>query len=265
VSFQNPSQTASGRTEDFRLQIARGHVANHNFINKFGYSEAVGTTFELITLSGAPITYVDSAFAAVVVSDEAQDNASGTGARTVRVVGCDDDLVIAQEVVTLNGTNSVTTTQLFRRVFRMSVETAGSGGKSAGTITASLDGNEQVRVDPAYDNQSLHAAYTVPSTATGYITRVHITAGKENKPGMAGIFVRDNNVADSVFQIKNLIETYRNSVETNFPVPIRVQGGSDIELRGKNLGADSISMGGVFDMIVIEGVDNTIGTSGVLG
>jgi hypothetical protein len=82
---------------------------------------------------------------------------------------------------------------------------------------------------------------------------------------MAGIFVRDNNVADSVFQIKNLIETYRNSVETNFPVPIRVQGGSDIELRGKNLGTGLITMGGVFDMIVIEGVDNTIGTAGVLG
>lgn len=265
MAFQNPSQTASGKTEDFRLQIARGHVANHNFINKFGYSDSIGSTFELITLVGAPIVYPTSAFAAVIVSDGAQDNASGTGARTVRIVGCDNDLVVAEETFTMNGTNSITTTQLFKRIFRMEVLTAGSLGKSDGTITASLNSNEQVRIDPAYDNQSLHAAYTVPSTATGYITRIHISCGKDNSPALVGLFVRDNNIADSVFQIRNIVEVFRNSVESNFPVPLRVPGGSDIELRGLDLDGGTMSLAGVFDLIVIEGVDNTIGTGGVLG
>jgi len=36
--FQNPSATDIGKTEDFHLQLARGHVSNHSSIHKFGWN-----------------------------------------------------------------------------------------------------------------------------------------------------------------------------------------------------------------------------------
>ncbi len=234
------------------IPIAAGEVPGYSHINKFGYNDEIPTTFELITTPSTNIVYPTTAAVVSVVSDDANDDfPSGTGARTVSIQGLDADYNLQSDTLELDGTNAVTTTNTYIRVFRAGVETAGSSGGAEGTISFSIGGNVQCTIDPEYDNQTLHAAYTIPAGKTGYLTRLQVTSTKDNKAGMVGFFQREFGT-DKVFKVKQLIEVYRNSVVVDFPVPLKLTEKSDLELRGKNLNSGNISLGGTFDLILVD-------------
>jgi hypothetical protein len=56
----------------------------------------------------------------------------------LRIQGLDGSYNLAEETVDMDGTTTVTTTQTFLRVFRMSVETAGTSGNNEGNIYCNL-------------------------------------------------------------------------------------------------------------------------------
>lgn len=237
--------------EDQRVQIAAGQMLNVDAINKFGFNDTVPTDWELIQVGSANITYPTTAAVASVVSDDSNDAAAGNGARTVSIQGLDANYDRVTETVTMNGTNAVTTNGTFIRVFRVRVETGGSNGGAEGTITVSVGGNAQVTLDPEYDNQSLHAAYTVPRGYNAFLMRMQATSTKDNKAAMVAITAKSFG-DDTVFQIKQLIEIYRNSVTVDFPVPLKFEEKTDIEMRGKNLNTGNVSIGGTFDLILVK-------------
>lgn len=237
----------------FGFGIQRGNVTNFSAINKFGYNGAVGTSFEVINVVSGNITYPTTAGAVTVVSSSTDDDSAGTGARTIQIEGLDENYDIQSETVTMDGTTNVVTTNTYIRLFRMSVLTAGTGGKNAGNITATIGGNEQARISSTFENQTLQAAYTIPNKYRGYITRMQFSAGKENKTGMGGLFVRPEN---GVFQVKNLVEVFRNNMVVDFPNPIIVEAKTDIELRGKNLDSSTLSMSATFDL-TLELIDQS--------
>jgi len=238
---------ASINNAPFGLALQKGEINKFSAINKFGYNGAVGTSFELVSVASANITYPTSAGAVTVVSASTDDDSAGTGARTVLIEGLDENYDIQSETVTMDGTTNVVTTNTYIRLFRMSVQTAGSGGKNAGNITATIGGNEQVRISTDFENQSLVAVYTIPNNYKGYITRMQFSAGKENKTGMGALFVRPTS---GVFQVKNIVECYRNNMVVDLPNPIVVEGKTDIELRAKNLDSGTLSMSGTFDLVL---------------
>lgn len=233
------------------IQIAAGNVVNTSHINKFGFNDTVGTDWEPIQVGSAPITYPTTAAAVSIVSADGADTAAGTGARTLEIQGLDADYNQRIENVTLNGTSAVTTTKTFIRIFRIKVLTAGSNGGPEGTLTASIGGNTQVTLDPVFDNQSLHAAYTIPANHYGYLMRMQVTSTKDNKAAMVAMAAREFGT-DTVWQLKQLIEAYRNSVVVDFPVPLRFGPKTDLELRAKNLATGTISIGGTFDLILVK-------------
>ena len=95
-----------------------------------------------------------------VVSDDTNDDVAGTGARTLRIQGLDGSYNLVEETVDMDGTTTVTTTQTFLRVFRMSVETAGSSGNNEGTITVTYTGGSDVAATITEGNgQTLMALY----------------------------------------------------------------------------------------------------------
>jgi len=233
------------------IHIARGDVSKTSHINKFGFNDEVPTTFEVIAVGSSNFTYPTTAGVASVVSDDTNDDDGDTGARTLSINGLDGNYNEITETVTLNGTSAVTTTATFLRVFRARVETAGTSAGAEGIITVSVGGNEIARLDPVYDNQTLQAAYTVPAGKTAYLIRMQATSTKDNKAAMVGLFTRSSN-ADSVFTVKQLVEVYRNNVVLEFPVSIKIEEKTDIELRGKNLNTGNVSIGGTFDLILID-------------
>ena len=129
----------------FYLEVQQGKIPGYSMINKFGYNSSIGSgSFETIWETGNNYPWQSTAVTVDVVSDDTNDDVAGTGARTLRIQGLDGSYNLAEETVDMDGTATVTTTQTFLRVFRMSVETAGSSGNNEGTITVTYTGGSDV-------------------------------------------------------------------------------------------------------------------------
>ena len=229
--------------------IARGLIRGASHINKFGFNDQIPTTFEVIYVGSANFTYPTTAGVVTLTSDEGADDIAGTGARTVKIQGLDNNYNEISVTVDMDGTGNVVTTQTFLRLFRMGVETAGSSERAVGVITATIGGNEMARIDPEYDNQTLQANYTIPAGKIGLLKRIQATSTKDNKAAMVGLFTKE---PGGVFKVKQLIEVYRNSVVIDFPIPLVIPEKTDVELRGKNLNSGNVSIGGTFDLILLD-------------
>ena len=235
----------SFNTDNF-LNIARGEVGDTSHINKFGYNSSVGTSYEVICDLGSH-TYPTSAGVVSVVSDSSDDDGdpAGTGARTVEVQGLDANYLPIAETVTLNGISAVTTTNSFIRVFRMRIVTAGTGQVNAGNITASIGGTDIARILPD-KGQTLMAVYTIPAGKEGYLVKFQGTLSKNQE---ANFRLRVKEFGNG-YNVKGLFGTFANSITYDYPIPLKFDEKTDIEIQGK-AGATS-EMGAIFDLILIN-------------
>lgn len=156
------------------VDIAAGATGYKSVVNKFGRNAASASGDGLWAASTAfPDVSTITAGVATVSSGDAADDGDpvGTGARTVVLQGLDGDKVPATATVVLDGTTGVPTTQVFSRINRMYVTTAGSGRVNAGIITATI-GGVTVATIAAGRNQTEMAWYTVPAGKTAQIVGV---------------------------------------------------------------------------------------------
>jgi hypothetical protein len=251
------SQTYFGKDEPFNLQVARGQIAGHKNLFKFGNNPDCNGTLETVWSNSSLYVYPTSATVVKVSSTSADDTSAGTGARTVQVEGLDANYNEASEVITLNGQTPVLTTKIFIRVFRAFVITAGSGGTAAGTISVG-DGVVTAGVPaivyaeiPFGENQTLMAMWTVPAGYTLYISRGTFSAASNNaaqyvlgkfmvRP-FGGVF---RNVAD--------ITVNSNVFGYDFEVPLAVREKSDIEARSIALAGTNFYITASFEGIYIK-------------
>ena len=130
---------------DINLDARLGLVAGTSKDSALGHSDDVGTTLGLLYhghVTAAPIepnisAHLETPAVVKVASTSANDKGTataGTGARTVLLVGLDENLEVATETVTLDGQTAVTTTTTFAVVRKMQVTSAGTGGVNDGTI-----------------------------------------------------------------------------------------------------------------------------------
>lgn len=110
-------------------------------------------------------------FTGSIVSSNVNDTAAGTGARTVRIVYADSTgggpFI---ETVALNGTTPVALAAADKCfIERMSVQTVGSGGAAAGTITLRNDAVATVWSIATGDNQTFGAHHYVAKGKTAYV------------------------------------------------------------------------------------------------
>lgn len=177
-TVQQDSDAIIVRAVDFEFDVAASRAQGMSIVNKFGRNTDVdsGTVPEDIWEGGGVYTgWATAAETLQVFSSSAADASAGTGARTLRIMGLDANYVAQNETVTLNGTTPVTTTNTFIRVHSASVQSAGSGGVNAGTLTVRQSTTTtniflllQIGV-----NQSNSSAYTIPAGQTGYMRKLH--------------------------------------------------------------------------------------------
>lgn len=156
------------------LDVARGEYNGVSIHDKFGRIDDVGTATDPEDVwngqglyTGFPTTGAETL---AVVSSDVNDTAAGTGARTVRLFGLDENYNEITEDVALNGTTPVNTTQTFTRMPRMKVLTAGSGGVNAGTLTVdNTTSGDIFAVMPIGGNRTQICAFTVPANKTCYV------------------------------------------------------------------------------------------------
>lgn len=227
------------------IQIASGRTLNTSHINKFGFNESVGTTFEPITDLGT--NHLPTTAAVVSVSSSSsQDTDGGTGAHSVEIEGLDQDYAQVIENVTMNGTGTVSTTTTFLRVFRMRVIEAGSNETNSGNIDASVGGTDVARISSDL-GQTLMACYTIPARKKGYLVKFQ---GSISKNQEAQFKLRSNLANDGAWNLKGLWGTFGSTVTYDYPVPIEFTQKTDIQIMGK-AGATS-EMGAILDLILVD-------------
>jgi len=166
--------------------------------NRSGVNPAVGASEEDLWGVGGRQVFPAAPVVASVVSTSAADTSAGTGARTVRLYGLDASYNILTADVTLNGVTPVLTIVPFLRVTRLQTLTAGTTGSNEGTVTISMDGDPQARIQ-INDNLSHNINYTVPQDYWLIITHLTITV-ESGRDVLAKIFFRSPFITNNLWR-----------------------------------------------------------------
>lgn len=217
--------------EHDELAIAKGDVAGHDTLFKFGFNPDINGNEETIWAHGGNYPWPDAAFTAYVVSDDAADTNGGTGANTVQVEGLDADYNQKSVSVTLNGTTPVAISGTWIRVFRAFVTLAGTGGTSAGTIYVQNVDGSVVYANLGLGNQTQIAAYTVPSGYTLYLDDINFTAAVSQASKYVQVSLDAREFGSNVFRKRFINVIQSNQLITKFEYPQKFTEKTDIECR----------------------------------
>jgi len=233
-------------TADEKLNVSRGLVLGAEVIHRSGYNPQVDTNTDPETVWTYGGLYPWSLLANAEILSIASSNTADT--MDVTVIGLDDDFLPLQATVTLNGTTPVTTGSVaFRRVNDFIVNT---GAENVGQIiayTQSTNTNVVAHI-PAGEGQSQEAFYTIPAGKTGYLYCGDACLGTKSD-GTIKFYVRE---PGNPFRITHIAEISGNSYRYDFPFPIRMSSGSDLEVRLDNASSNGIRVSANFDILIVD-------------
>ena len=169
------------RPTDFKYEVAEGLRQGYTTWNKWGYNPDIDVGTETVWSVGGLFTPLSSAGTLEVVSSSTTDDRdpAGTGAQSIIIYGLDANYEEQTEVVTLNGTTAVTTTNSWLGVNRAAIYLSWSGGINAGdiSITATTGGSDQAEI-PAGEGSTQHAFFFVPAGHVGLMDWLWVNAVK---------------------------------------------------------------------------------------
>jgi len=161
--------------------IAEGLDPSRSIVHKFGLNAAIGTTLEDIWTPGGVYPWPQAAETVRIKSGgNAADTAAGNGARSIRVMGLDENWELAQEdIVTAGAGASDPTDTTFIRVFRAYVLDVGVyGAANTGAIDIENTTSTNVLAQiPAGIGQTEMTHYTIPADKKGYLMDMTIHIG----------------------------------------------------------------------------------------
>lgn len=169
----------------FLLEVVKGNVAGHSVVRKSGRNDVVPNgSFELVSLTSGATSFLSAPTAVrIKAGGDPADDAAGTGARAITVIGIDDNLVeVAETITTAGAAASAATTANFWRVYETYVSAGGTyGASNAGDITIenSAGGTDLIMIG-AEQGEAQYAAHTIPLGHTGFFlsSLVTVDAGK---------------------------------------------------------------------------------------
>ncbi len=222
-------------------------------IRKFGENPniAIAGTPADVWDAGGVYTFPLAAAATTIVSDDTNDDDGGTGANTVTVIGQIAGNVETEETVTMNGTDAVTLTNSFLRVYRAFVATVGSNNTNVGNIQVKHGATVLAQIS-ADEGQTLMAVYTIPDIANAFdqgtlknwwcqasaqTTTVAVVALQIRKPGEAWLAKDKASVAQG--------GSFSNEINEIYP------SGTDIRIRVLNVTANSTAITGGFYIEIV--------------
>jgi hypothetical protein len=243
--FQNPSTTAQGKYEEFFLQLARGHIANHSFNHKFGAVSAmsVNTTGTVWDVNNTiyPWSAWDTAGTVSVSAVNASDNN-----KQLVIQGLDANYVFQEEIITLSSSASVSGIKTFKRLNRGFIV---DGNTNVGDVTVTKDATTVLKIT-ANKGQTLMAVYTIPAHKTGYLMQGACSIQKGGD-ATGDMFVRY--FGQSSFRIGHSFEVQGEGGPYNykFTVPIPIPEKSDIDVRAA-VRSNNARVTAAFDLILID-------------
>ena len=239
---------------DFFIAVAKGDYTGYSNVSKFGRNPSVKSAdYETLWDGSNLYPWPTAAETLNVVSTDADDSSSGTGARTVEIEGLDSNWDVLTETVSMNGTTNVTTINSFLRVYRVRVVTAGSTGVNEGTITCTNTTSSNVIAQISVDNsgfgQSLMALYTVPAGKTAYLINFDFSSAKDNEHTFR-LLSRDNTVTDAAWNTKEFASARGGFNDFKKFAIQKYTEKSDLDLQAIASAASAASGG--FELILID-------------
>jgi len=130
----------------FDIEVSRGAIPGYESIQISGNNPDVGKIFEDVWDVGGTFVYPTAGETWEVLSDNANDSAAGTGARSVLISGLDVNYTQQTEIVSMNGTTPALTTRTdwFRDPSGL-VMLSGSSQHNEGNITIRVSGGGTIR------------------------------------------------------------------------------------------------------------------------
>ena len=230
------SITRQGAFEPFGLQVARDQIQGHTAFCQFGINTNVGTSNETVWIGSNAYAFPTDAAVMKISSSSTDDDAAGTGARTVLVDGLNASYERVTEVVSLDGQTQVDTTNTYIRVNKMTVLTAGSGGTSVGNIYAgtgvAVSGVPPVVVNQTgiLSNETESVFYTVPAGHTAFINAWIMSSGNTTADEWTRFSLRIRPFG-GVFGFKAQYHIAASGIyECNAAYPLPVPEKSDIDV-----------------------------------
>jgi len=164
------------RSEELRLQLARGLIGGHTSLNIAGYQSAVGATFMPVWENAAAYVYPAAAAPMLLWSSSASDINV-----LIRVSGLDANYaMITEDLLLTSGTTGVATTKSYLRVTNLTVI---DGVNPVGAISLGNDAKTAEYAKIAIGaGTSAMTVYTVPAGYTFYLAKVNVfTISKNNQ------------------------------------------------------------------------------------
>lgn len=236
---------------------------------KFGFTADITgderTVWDGVGITDTNANYLFTASKIQIVSDNANDTADGTGARSSIVSGLNGDPAafyrMISEEVPLNGTSPVETSNSFiGAVFRQSVGShtnpnaisAGNIYAFTGTATDGIpdDINQIYSIISPGINQTLQCNFTIPANMTGLMDFIDTTAlGNNNADVTFRLLMRP---LGGVMQTKRKIVLSQNSVPRPWRIPPPIEEKTDVEIRAQRTsGSGSVSVTAEFDLRLV--------------
>ena len=240
------------------IPIANGDVDGYAAIHKFGRNPNVGNAPETVWMHGGKYQYlaVDSPSTVYAYSADSEDSASGDGARTVSILGLDNDFNEIEETITVNGAVS---TKTFLRIYRAFVATAGSTNTNEGNVLISTGagGTGTVLADIGTIGtgttfglgQTQLALYTIPAGKTGYLTTWNVGCAPMNNKATVLLKSRELD-GDAPFRTKDIVDLVGGYHTQNYSIPLRFPEKTDIEVVAAGDTGTIISSS--FDIILVD-------------
>jgi len=209
------------------LEIASERMSDVVPVNIFGFNREIGTGYETVWNNGGLYAYPASAVTMDCVSDSASDT------RTMVISGLDADYETIAEIVQLNGTATVTTTNSFLRINSATI----LSGSNVGDITISNGGTTYAYIE-AEIGTTQACVYSVPANHSLYLFRISLTSGTVT--GNKYITYR-NRIDSSSGRILRVAEaTWQTGMQTfDRQIPFRVAPKNDIQFEAKSSGSSN--------------------------
>lgn len=220
--------------QNWGQRLAEGKLIGYSSEFKFGENPVIGTTEEVIWDGGGTYTFLTDADSMKIVSTSADDSLGGSGANTMIVYGLDSNWNEISELVTLDGTDTVTTTAKFLRVFRALVLTSGTstpiGDANLGMLTISTATAITLQAQIGVGNgQTLMCVYTIPAGKVGYVTGISFAVGEGKECTFRAKF---RNGQGGAFSVKFSLTLYQNSYIGSMQTPLRIPEKIDMVITG---------------------------------
>ena len=204
------------------LEIASERMPEVVPVNIFGFSRSVGTTFQTIWNDGGQYVHPSAAVQMSCVSTSTSDT------MTIVLSGLDANYETIAEIVQLNGTTPVTTTNLFYRINSATI----LSGSNVGDITVSEGGTEYAHIEATLGTTQA-CVYTVPADHSLYIFRISLTSGTVNSNKY---ITYRNRVDSSTGRVLRVAEaTFQLNMQTfDRQIPFRIAPKSDFQFEAKS-------------------------------